>query len=226
MPETPPITVLLAEERTLFRSALRASLEAEGDIVVVAEAGSSHQAATEIRRSLPDVAVIAADLPPAGGIGVSSSVKMADVGSRILIVSERPDEETLVAAVKAGADGYIDWSHGEAAVLSAVRRLHKGEACIPPGMLGVLLRSLIRRNREDDSALDRFSKLSRREREVLALMVEGMDNPAIARALVVSPNTARTHVQNVLSKLNVHSRFEAAALAMQHNLITRFMEAT
>lgn len=221
-----PITVLLAEERPLFRSALRASLEADHDIVVVAEVASSHKATEEICRSLPDVAVVAADLPPAGGIAVSSSVKMADVSSRILVMSERPDEQTLVAAIEAGADGYIDWGHGEAAVLSAVRRLHTGEACIPPGMLGVLLRSLIRRRREDDSALDRFSRLSRREREVLALIVEGLDNPGIARALVVSPNTARTHVQNVLAKLSVHSRLEAATLAMQHQLITRFMEVT
>lgn len=226
MREAPLITVLLAEERPLFRSALRASLEADDDIVVVAEAASSHQATDDIRRSLPDVAVVAAHLPLAGGIGVSTSVKMANVSTRILIVSERPEDETLVAAVEAGADGYIDWSHGEAAVRSAVRRLHQGEACIPPGMLGVLLRSLIRRRREDDSALDRFSRLSRREREVLALMVEGLDNPGIAQALVVSPNTARTHVQNVLGKLGVHSRLEAVALAMQHHLITRFMEVT
>ena len=226
MREARPITVMLAEERPLFRSALRASLEADDDIMVVAEAASSRSAADEISRSVPDVAVVAADLPPSGGISVSSSVKMVDVSSRILIVSERPDEEVLVAAVEAGADGYIDWSHGEAAMRSAVRRLHKGEACIPPGMLGVLLRSLIRRRREDDSALERFSRLSPREREVLALMVEGLDNPEIARALVVSPNTARTHVQNVLSKLSVHSRLEAAALAMQHQLLTRFMEVT
>lgn len=226
MTDGTPILVLLAEERPLFRSALRASLEAGGDIVVVAEAGSTQQATADIRRAVPDVAVVAANLPPTGGIGVSSSVKASDVSTRILIVSEEPDEETLVAAVEAGADGYIDWGHGEDAVRSAVRRLHRGEACIPPGMLGVLLRSLIRRRREDDLALDRFSKLTRREREVLALMVEGMDNPGIARALVVSPNTARTHVQNVLTKLRVHSRLEAAALAMEHQLITRFMEAT
>ena len=74
--------------------------------------------------------------------------------------------------------------------------------------------------------VDRFSRLSRREREILALMVEGMDNHAIARALVISPHTARTHAQNVLSKLGVHSRVEAAAVAAEFGLIERFMGAS
>lgn len=216
-----PIGVLVAESHTLFRAALKAGLEAEGDVEVVAEAGDRQEAETAVRRLVPDVAVLDATLP-GDGIGACASIKADDLATKVLILSEAPDEGVLLAAVEAGADGYIDRESSLSELVAAVRRLHSGEACIPPGMLGVLLRRLIERRRGEDSAVDRFSRLSRREKEVFALMVQGLDNRAIAAALVVSPHTVRTHAQNVLEKLKVHSRLEAATLAMEYNLIDRF----
>jgi DNA-binding NarL/FixJ family response regulator len=92
-------------------------------------------------------------------------------------------------------------------------------------MLGSLLRDLIQRRRHEDEAVELFSRLSKREKGVLALLAEGLDNDAIARELVISPHTARTHVQNVLRKLDVHSRMEAARLALDYNLVERFGSA-
>lgn len=223
---TPLPRVLLADDRPLVRAALRAGLEAEHGVVIVAEASSTAEAAFESRRFRPDVAVVDWHLPPDGGVAGCAMLKTGDVPMKVLVVSEAADEDCLLATIEAGADGYADWSGGLAGLAMDVRRLHAGEACIPPGMLAVLLRRLIQRGREADDAVDRFSRLSRREREILALMVEGLDNQAIARALVISPHTARTHVQNVLSKLDVHSRVEAAAIAMEYGLIERFMGAS
>ena len=89
-------------------------------------------------------------------------------------------------------------------------------------MLGELLHTLIRRRREDDAALARFNRLSRREQEVLGLMVDGLDHQQIAAELIMSPHTARTHIQKVLEKLGVHSRLEAARFALDNNLLERF----
>ena len=222
----PAPRVLLADDRPLVRAALRAGLEAEHGVVIVAEASSTAEAAFEARRFRPDVTVLDWHLPPDGGVAGCAMLKSGDVPTKVLVVSQAADEDSLLATIEAGADGYADWSGGLAGLAMDVRRLHAGEACIPPGMLAVLLRRLIQRGREADEAVDRFSRLSRREREILALMVEGLDNQAIARALVISPHTARTHVQNVLSKLDVHSRVEAAAVAMEYGLIERFMGAS
>ena len=217
----PPVRVLVAQGHALFRAALKAGLRAQG-VEVVAEACDGGGAVAEAKLHVPDVAVVDAGLP-GDGIATCASIKADDeLTTRVLILGEGPDEAVLLAAVEAGADGYVDREGSLSELVGAVRRLHAGEACIPPGMLGVLLRRLIERRRGEDSAVDRFSRLSRREKEVFALMVQGLDNRAIAAALVVSPHTARTHAQNVLEKLKVHSRLEAATMAMEYNLIDRF----
>lgn len=218
--------VLVADARPLVRAALRVALDTEDGVVVVAEAADTEEAVAEAHRVRPDVVLLDAHLPPGGGVEACALLKSADLVTRVLVVSEHPDEERLLATVEAGGDGYSEWSGGIAGLTADIRRLHAGEASIPPGMLGLLLRRLIQRGREADRAVDRYSRLSRREREILALMVEGMDNHAIARALVISPHTARTHAQNVLAKLDVHSRVEAAAVAVEFGLIERFTGAS
>ena len=216
------ITVIVAECSALFRAALAAGLEDQRDVAVVATIGDSAEAVDAILTAQPDVAIVDSGLTPHSGVEVCASLKALDVRTKILILSNRSDQSLLLAAVEAGADGYVDRSSDLLGLVSAIRRVHAGEACIPPEMLGVLLRHLIERRRGEDVAVDRFSRLSRREREVFALLVQGMDNRAIAEALVVSPHTSRTHIQRVLEKLGVHSRLEAVFLASRYNLIERF----
>lgn len=219
---TPPVTVLVAERRTLFRTALRGAIDDEPDLSTVAEAGTSEGALREVQRQRIDVAVIDSVLEPTPGAEVCAALKSAGLTTRVLVLGEEDDQEGLRAAVEAGADGYLTRSCGVADVLAAIRRVHAGEASIPPGMLGLLLRSLIQRRREEDAVVSRFARLSRREREVLSLLVEGSDQQDIATALFLSKHTARTHIQNVLEKLGVHSRLEAIALVREHNLVERF----
>ena len=101
-------------------------------------------------------------------------------------------------------------------LIDATRAIHQGETLVPSRMLGPLLARLIHRRRERDEAAKRIGRLTRREREVLGLLSQGISNEGIAQALVISPETARTHIQNVLGKLGVHSRLEAAAFARQN----------
>lgn len=219
---TSPVRVLVADSDPLLGAAFRAGLEDNG-LEIVACVDRSDDAVREARRLVPDVAVLAAELSPGDAVSTCAAIKASLLPVRVLIVSERPDQELLLAAVEAGTDGYLDRSGRLEALVSAIHKVHAGEACIPSAMLGVLLRSLIERRRDEDSAVERYSRLSPREKEVLALLAAGMDNGAIAEKLVVSRHTVRTHVQNVLEKLEVHSRMEVANLAMDFNLVERFV---
>jgi DNA-binding NarL/FixJ family response regulator len=214
--------VLVADSHLLFRTALCAAIDQEPDLTAV---GAPWDARAVLAASLemrPDVILLDISLHPAGGLDVCTALKSRGDAARVLMLSEEPEQRVLLAALEAGADGYVARTMTLGEVVGAIRLLHSGEASVPSGMLGVLLRRLIDRRREEDVVVDRYSRLSKREREVLTLVVDGLDNRAIADALVVSPHTARTHIQNVLEKLEVHSRLEAVALASEHGLVERF----
>jgi DNA-binding NarL/FixJ family response regulator len=120
--------------------------------------------------------------------------------------------------MQAGASGYLTKATPLAQLIEATRAVLRGETIVPPAMLGDLLSQLIQSRERQNDVLRKLSRLTRREREVLALLVEGADNDLVAQRLVISPETARTHIQNILSKLDVHSRLEALALILQNNI--------
>ena len=214
--------MLLADQHALFRAAIAAALQSQDEFEVVGEAGDGDSAVSEVRRLNPDVAVLDAGLSVRDGVAACAAIKGAGLTTRVLVASDTADQQVLLAAVQAGADGYTTKQARLADLVGAVRLVSRGDACVPSNMLGALLHDLIERRREEDAALERFSQLSRREREVISLLVQGHDHDAIGKLLVISPETSRTHIQNSLSKLGVHSRLEATALVMQHNLLERF----
>lgn len=214
-----PVRILLAVGQSLFRDAVKVVLESEPDLQVVAVARDGLQAVAEAERTRPDVAVVDANLPNCNGIRATLLIKANVPDCKVLVLSSEEDQRALVAALEAGASGYLTKGCPLAELIEATRAIHLGDTLIPPRMLGTLLTGLIHRRREQDEALRRSSRLTRREREVLVLLAEGADNDAIARSLVISPQTARTHIQNVLGKLGVHSRLEAAAFARQNGII-------
>lgn len=213
------VQVLLADGHSLFREAMCVVLDAQEDLSVVAEAADGVQALAAARRTGPDVALINLELPNSDGLHTTSSVVDAVPTCKVLVLSDQEDEDLLVMALEAGASGFITKASPIHELISATRRVHAGEAVVPPQMLGGLLGRLIARRRERDQALRLMAKLTPREREVLALLARGADNAGIAQPLVISPETARTHVQNVLGKLGVHSRLEAAAFVTQNGLL-------
>ena len=134
----------------------------------------------------------------------------------MLVVGDRTERALLLEALESGADGYVSTDASVSQLVDGTKRVGAGDAFVPPQMLGELLRWLIDARRHEEAALERFSRLSRREKEILGLLVAATPLDAIADRLVISPDTARTHVQNLLKKLEVHSRVEAVALAMEH----------
>jgi DNA-binding NarL/FixJ family response regulator len=205
------IRILLADQHALFREAIRAIIDAEPDLRVVAEAGTGFQTVEMAARAEPDVAVLHAELQACDSIQAIGLLQARVPRCRVLILAAEEQEGILAAAVEAGASGFLTKGSPLMDLLAAVRAVSRGETVIPPQMLGGLLSRLISRRREQDVAQERLSRLTNRERQVLALLADGADNDTIARTLVISPQTARTHIQNILSKLGVHSRLEASA---------------
>jgi two-component system NarL family response regulator len=211
------IKILIADEQSLLREALRVALEKESDLEVVAEARDGVQAVAEAERTNPDVAVLGANLPNCDGVKAAMLIKERIPHCRILLLDGQEDQRALVAALEAGASGYLTKEFPMSDLILAARAISRGEVLVPPRMLEPLLSNLIKHRKEHDEAFKRMSRLTRREREVLSLLADGADNARIAQALVISPQTARTHVQNVLSKLDVHSRLEAAMFWTQND---------
>ncbi|MGH9063308.1 MAG: LuxR C-terminal-related transcriptional regulator [Acidimicrobiales bacterium] len=219
-----PVEVLVAGGLPLLCEALRTALDRRPGVSVLATVGRAASVAEEVGLRRPDVAVVCADLPGWDGIRACEDVKRLEAPARVLVLGRGDDQATLQAAISAGADGYVGTDESVEGLLGAMRRVQRGEAPIPPGMLGTLLRGLIRSRREDDAALGRFTNLSAREREVLALVAAGLDRQAISDQLYLSQHTARTHIQNILTKLGVHSQQEAATFVLDHDLLERFAD--
>jgi DNA-binding NarL/FixJ family response regulator len=211
--------ILVANEHSLFRQAVRAGLEMQTDLEVVAEAGEGLGAVAEVKRTGPDLAILDLGLPNCDGVRATMMIRQAAPSCRVLILAGHADMRSLMEALEAGADGYLTKDRPLTDLVDAVRALGRGESVVPPTMLGKLIDRLLHRRREQDDAFRRLAQLSRREREVLALLAAGCDNNAIAQTLIISPQTARTHIQNVLKKLRVHSRLEAAAFVRRNRLL-------
>jgi DNA-binding NarL/FixJ family response regulator len=219
------IRVLLADRHALFREAMRAVLEGEPEIHVVAEARDGLEAVSEAERSLPQVAIIDAELPVSDGAHTTAAIKARLPDCQVLVLSAREDYRNLIEVLDAGASGYLTRESPLADLIHATRAIHRGDTLVPPGMLGPLLTDLLRRKRDQDRGFEKIARLTTREREVLSLLAQGSDNDSIARSLVISPQTARTHIQNILGKLEVHSRLEAAAFVMQSGLLANLVRA-
>lgn len=213
------IRVLLADEHSLFREAMRIALETETDMKVRGEASNGRDAVEEAERMRPQVALLDAGLKDVDGIRATKLITQRVPECRVLVLSGEPDEQILVQAMEAGASGYLTKGSPLSELLRAARSIAEGDTVIPPSMLGPLLARLIDGRGEREDAFERVNRLTRREREVLSLLADGADNHVIASVLVISPQTARTHIQNVLAKLGVHSRLEAAAFARDRRLL-------
>jgi DNA-binding NarL/FixJ family response regulator len=219
------INVLIADEQSLFRQAVRSALETEEDLTVVAEAGDGLEAIEAADRFSPHIALIDTELPKVNGISATRTLRERVPGCKVLVLSNHQDQAALFDAMQAGANGYLTKAIPLAKLIEATRAVLRGETIVPPAMLGDLLSQLVQSKERQNDVLRRLSRLTRREREVLALLVEGADNDLVAQHLVISPETARTHIQNILSKLDVHSRLEALALVLRNNIVKEMILA-
>ena len=212
------ISVIIADEHSLFRQAVRSALETEDDLTVVAEAADGFETVALAEQHKPDVVLIDADLPNSSGVHTTRLIHERSPACKVLVLSDHPDSTALFDAMQAGACGFMTKSAPLKELIRSTRAMLQGETIVPPSMLGHLLSQLVENRSEQNNVMRRLARLTRREREVLSLLVEGGDNDVVANRLVISPETARTHIQNILGKLDVHSRLEALSLVLRNNI--------
>lgn len=219
------VRILLVDGHSLFRQAVVGVLGGERGVEVVAEAEGEADALAMLSRSHPDVAFVDAD--PFDGDVATTIARMKDISPqcKILILTSHEQLDPIVEALQAGASGYLTKDASIADLVRAAHSAHDGEVVVPPEVMGKLLIALLDHRGHRDEALEQLSRLTRREREVLALLAQGADKDMIAERLVISPETARTHVQNILAKLDVHSRLEAAAFARRIHLVPDLVDS-
>jgi DNA-binding NarL/FixJ family response regulator len=207
------IRVLVADDHPLVRQGLRAYLSLQPDLEVVGEATGGDEAILRARALGPDVILMDLLMPGLDGVEAMRRLGEEAPASRVVVVTSASDEDHVLAAMRAGASGYVLKDAPPADVVAAVRRAVEGGAVIDPNVAPVLLREARR-----EHAPDPLETLTPREREVLALVARGLPNKAIATELGVAEKTVKSHVSNVLRKLGVHDRTQAALLAARAGL--------
>jgi DNA-binding NarL/FixJ family response regulator len=211
--------VFLADCQPLFNEALEALISRDGSNEVVGQASTAAQVSESVVHLKPDLVVIDADLGLTSRPTLVETIVQELAETKVILLAQDTDIDLLLLAIRSGALGVVGKKSGTQTVLRAVQAVLDGEGVVPRAMLPELFRRLIDLgDRASDTPL---SRLSPREREVLALLGRGWSNSKIGEELFISPHTVRTHVQNILQKLEMHSKLEAATFAMQNDLPTR-----
>jgi two-component system, NarL family, nitrate/nitrite response regulator NarL len=213
------IHLLLVDPLELVRRSLRAALERESDITVVAEASNVAEAVTQLERSEPDVTVLASTELECRADEAVRSLRAADPDCKIVLIVGPSAVPDLLGAVEAGIRACLTHSATVPQLAGAIRTAHEGGTMIDSDALASLFDQVARSGTQVSEARARIQRLTLQERRVLALLAQGVRNEEIAARLNISPHTLRTHVQRVLAKLSVHSRLEAVAYVNRHDLL-------
>ena len=205
--QLPLIRLFLVDDHALVRMGLSVLLEMEPDFKVVGEAGDGFQAIELFERLKPDVTLLDVRMPNMNGIEAARELTKRWPEARIVMLTTSEMDDEIERAIEAGACGYLLKKITREELVSAVRQVHAGEACIP----AVIAKQL---------AANRLApRLSVREREVLAMLPRGLTNPDIAKALGITLSTAKTHLRTIFSKLDVVDRSEAVTVAVQRGIL-------
>ncbi|MFD5103568.1 response regulator [Streptomyces albidochromogenes] len=207
------IRVLLVDDHQVVRRGLRTFLEVQDDIEVVGEAADGAEGVARAEELRPDVVLMDIKMPGTDGIDALRKLRELANPARVLIVTSFTEQRTVVPALRAGASGYVYKDVDPDALAGAIRSVHAGHVLLQPEVAGALLAQ-----EDGNNGTGRGSTLTEREREVLTLIADGRSNREIARALVLSEKTVKTHVSNILMKLDLSDRTQAALWAVRHGI--------
>lgn len=207
-----PIRVMLVDDHTMVRRGLTTFLKVFDELELVGEAANGEVALHLCARLQPDVVLMDMVMPVMDGATATQAIRQQFPHVQVLALTSFSEEDLIQRALQAGAIGYLFKDVSAEELAQAIRAAHAGQSTLSPVALQVLLRTA---HQSPDPGAD----LTAREREVLVLMAQGLNNTEIAKVLVVSPSTIKSHVSNILSKLAVTSRTEAVALAIRQRLV-------
>jgi DNA-binding NarL/FixJ family response regulator len=214
------IRVVLADDQALVRAGFRALLDAQDDIEVVGEASDGDQAVRLVRRLAPDVVLMDIRMPGTDGLAATRAIagdeRLSD--ARIIILTTFELDEYVFEAIRSGASGFLVKDTEPVELLRAVRAVADGDALLSPGVTRRLIGEFANKTRESRPA-PTLDVLTEREREVMALVAEGLTNDEIAERLYVSPMTAKTHVSRAMTKLGARDRAQLVVFAYESGLV-------
>jgi DNA-binding NarL/FixJ family response regulator len=209
------VRVFIADDHTLFRDGLRALFSSVPDIEVVGEAASGEEIVERVRVVQPDVILMDVQMPHVNGIEATRQITRGNPDTSVIVVTMLDDDDSVFAAMRAGARGYVLKGADQAEMLRAIRAAAQGEALFSPGIADKLQKFLSKPRFSEEEI---FPELTAREREVLDLLAAGHNKHEIAKSLGISPKTVSNHLSNIYSKLQVADRAEAMLRAREAGL--------
>ena len=215
---TDPITILLVDDHEVVRQGVRAYLDALPDLVVVGETGSGEEAAHMAAEHAPDVILMDLVMPGMDGVEATRKVKSSSPRTQVVVLTSYHQDEHIFPALRAGAISYILKDVKMEDLAEAIRLAARGEATLHPNVAARVIQEV---HGARQAEINPFTELTEREMEVLKLIAEGTSNSDIAEQLVISENTVKGHVSNILSKLHLADRTQAAVYAWREGIIRR-----
>ena len=211
------ITLILADDHILVRSGLRMLLEAQPDMEIIAEVENGRQAVEQTLALRPDVVLMDVMMPDMNGIEATKIIKAAVPETAVMALTMYEDEQYFYEMLKAGASGYVPKRAAPEILVSAIHDVARGEIFLYPEMAAQLVKNYIQKESDDDSSA--LSELTPRELEVIKLIADGLTNQEIGERLGISFKTVDRHRENIMRKLDVHSRIDLVKFAIREGLI-------
>ncbi len=213
------IRLLLVDDHTVVRSGLRMLLEGEPDVEIVGEAGTAREALQAVALLRPQVILMDIGLPDLSGIDAAREIKRLHPHIAIVALTIHEDEEYFFKMLEAGASGYVPKKAAPGELITAIRAAAKDEVYLYPSMAKLLVRDFLSHDSQAKEAASSLNGLTSRELEVLAYLAEGASNDEIAEVLNISPKTVARHRENIMDKLNLHTRTELVKYAIRKGII-------
>jgi DNA-binding NarL/FixJ family response regulator len=215
-----PLRVLIVDDHALFRRGLLMVLRQEADMEVVGEAEDGYDAVQKAQELMPDVVLMDVRMPKRSGIEATREIRELLPHVKILMLTISDEEADLYEAIKAGASGYLLKEISIEEVAEAIRSVHSGESQLSPSMASKLLTEFAAMSRRADEQQQLVApRLTEREMDVLRLVAKGLNNRDIGQELLISENTVKNHIRNILEKLHLRSRMEAVVYAVREKLL-------
>lgn len=209
------ITIMLVDDHQIVRQGVRALLETQPDLQIIGEASSGEEGVRLAAEHAPDVVLMDLVMPGMNGVEATRQIKLETPRTQVIVLTSYHEDEHILPAIRAGALSYLLKDVSPAELLEAVRKAARGETTIHPRVASKMMQALGSKGKEESP----FADLSKREIEVLRLIAEGLPNAAISETLFISEKTVKSHVGNILSKLHLADRTQAAVYAWRSGLV-------
>jgi two-component system response regulator NreC len=211
------IRLLLVDDHAVVRSGLHMLLQAQPDMRIVGEAETGIEAIHQVRLHQPDVVLMDVQMPDMNGIDATKEIKALSADTAVLALTMHEDDQYFFEMLRAGASGYVPKRAAPDELVSAIRTVNRGEVFLYPSLASRLVQNYL--GQADPDAPPPLADLTPREQEVLTLIAEGLTNPEIAEKLVISVKTVDRHRENIMRKLNLHSRVDLVKYAIKEGVI-------